>query len=165
MILHMNFLFMTLNMFILPLGGLVTMEEFLNYFVSQEIFVVREISGKLGVMASFFIFYIMQVTFISNCIQMLDLPHFLVKNAKWFIRRLQFKPHADDWYFDLGYYQSYTSTIMMMCLVFSIAMPLMSGFAAVFFFFRYYIEKYNMLFVYWQDFEAQGTLRKSVVKH
>ena len=54
----------------------------------------------------------------------------------------------DDWYFDLGYYMSYTSTISLLCLLFCVAMPIMSFFAAFFFAFRFYIEKYNMLFVY-----------------
>lgn len=36
----------------------------------------------------------------------------------------------------------------LMSLIFSTSMPMCSFFAMVFFFFRYYIEKYNFIFVY-----------------
>lgn len=58
------------------------------------------------------------------------------------------KHFQDDWFFDLGYYTSYTGTLSLMCLLFSVSMPIMSFFAAFFFIGRFYIEKYNMLFVY-----------------
>jgi len=71
----------------------------------------------------------------------------------------------DDFYFQLGYYQSYTSTIMMMCLMFSIIMPVVTVFAVVFFFMRHYIEKYNFLFVYQQEYESFGRTRDYMIRY
>lgn len=43
-----------------------------------------------------------------------------------------------------------------MSLLFSAAMPIVSLFAFCFFGFRFYIEKYNFIYVYQQDFESKG---------
>ena len=58
------------------------------------------------------------------------------------------RPYKDDWFFQLGYYQSFTFTVMTMSLIFSVAMPICTFFAFIFFLMRYQIEKYNFLFVY-----------------
>jgi len=43
---------------------------------------------------------------------------------------------------------------MTMSLIFSVAMPICTFFAFVFFLMRYQIEKYNFLFVYHQEYES-----------
>ena len=96
---------------------------------------------------------------------MLDLPHFIVKHfRKWFIytgrKRKFFK---DTWYFDLGYYQSQSSTIFFLAMIFSVLMPLASFFGFLFFFLKFYVEKYNMIFVYLKEFEARGRLKKYII--
>ena len=139
---------MAINMVFLPLTGLISIEELIHYLASFDINIIDAISKNIGAMAAFFVSYVMQVTFLSNCIQLLDLPHFLVKTFKYYLRSFQMRPFKDDWFFDLGYYTSYTSTLSLLCLLFCVAMPIMSFFAAFFFWFRFYIEKYNMLFVY-----------------
>jgi len=56
-------------------------------------------------------------------------------------------------------------TIMFVCLLFSVIMPITTFFGLFFFVFRYYIEKYNMLFVFVKDFGSHGTLRRKVIWH
>jgi hypothetical protein len=85
------------------------------------------------------------------CIKMFDKCHL----RKW----------RDDWYFDLGYYLSYCMTIMFVCLLFSVIMPISTIFGFSFFLFRYYIEKYNMMFVFVKDFESHGTLRRNIIRY
>jgi len=105
-------------------------------------------------MAAFITTYLVQVIFITNCIQMLDVPHFIVKGFLTFVNWLRHRPYKDDWYFQIGYYQSFTFTIFTMSLIFSVAMPVCTFFAFVFFLMRYQIEKYNFLFVYHQEYES-----------
>jgi hypothetical protein len=110
-------------------------------------------------MASFFVTYLMQATMFSNTIQILDIFHFGYKaffRWIWWMRELPFK---DEWGFQLGYFQSFVYTISFMSLVFSISLPIISIFAVLFFFLRYYIEKYNFLFVYEKEFESKGLLK------
>ena len=53
----------------------------------------------------------------------------------------------------------------MMCLAFSVTMPIVVFFAVIFFFMRYYIEKYNFMFVYQQEYENYGDTREYIVPY
>jgi hypothetical protein len=50
-----------------------------------------------------------------------------------------------------------------MALIFSGTMPLISFFAMLFFSFKYYIDKYNLTFVYNKEFEGGGVIKKQVL--
>ena len=167
-ILWMNLVFMMLNMILLPLTGLVSYEELL-VFIREENFefdaVINAVARNMGNMASFFSVYLMQVTFLSNLIQLYDVPHLMYKSLFRIVSYIQQKHFEDDFFFQLGYYQGYTSTIMMMCLTFSVTMPIVTVFAVVFFFMRYYIEKYNFMFVYQQEYESFGDTRSYLIPY
>lgn len=72
-----------------------------------------------------------------------------------FCKGIEFK---DEYPFDLGYWLSLSSTICLMSLVFSVTMPILTGVGFCFCASRYYIEKYNVLFVYQKDFDSKGTM-------
>ena len=93
---------------------------------------------------------------ISNVIQMLDIPHFLWKTTFSIINWMREVPYEDDWGFLLGYYQALMYTLSFMSLLFSISLPMVSILAFIFFSIRYYIEKYNFLFVYEKEYESKG---------
>ena len=126
---------------------------------------VNIISQNLGTMAAFFATYILQITFLSNCIQLLDIPHLIIRTMKGLCRNLLYENLQDDWFFNLGYYQAYTLTVSFLCLLVIVPMPIVSSFAALFFTFRFYIEKYNILFVYRQGFESHGRLLEVVIPY
>ena len=69
----------------------------------------------------------------------------------------------DDYAFDLGYFQSQTIVIFSLGIIFSAVMPPISFFLMIFFFFRYYIDKYNLIFVYNREFEGKGIIVKKQV--
>ena len=85
-ILQLNLIFMAINMVFLPLTGLVSIEELIKYFASFDFKIIDVISQNIGAMAAFFVSYVMQVTYISNCIQLIDLPHFIVKTSKFYLK-------------------------------------------------------------------------------
>jgi hypothetical protein len=120
----------------------------------------------MGQMAAFFTIYVIQTTFLINMIRILDLGHFFVSfviiRIYKFIKGVEFK---DTFPFDLGYWLAFSSTIGMLSLIFSTAMPLLSLFAMIFFATRYFIEKYNILFVYRQDFDSKGNNLKAIVTY
>lgn len=70
----------------------------------------------------------------------------------------------DDYGFDLGYFQSNAIVIFCMGLIFTCSIPLISFFLSFFFFFRYYIDKYNLIFVYNREFEGGGIIVKKQVQ-
>lgn len=63
-------------------------------------------------------------------------------------KEVEKKPFIDDYAFDLGYYQSQSIVIFCMIMIFSGVNPLITIFGFTFFFFKYYIDKYNLTFVY-----------------
>ena len=101
-ILKMNLVFMFLNMILLPLAGLVTYEQLLG-FARDENFKIQDlidaVSSNVGGMASFFAIYLMQVTFLSNLVQLFDIPHLLYKLLMKTIAYFKEKPYVDDFYF------------------------------------------------------------------
>ncbi len=60
----------------------------------------------MGLMGAFFLKYLLQITLVSNAIQLLDLPHFIVKSLKKCCHKNKSKkePYVDTWFFDLGYH-------------------------------------------------------------
>jgi hypothetical protein len=50
-----------------------------------------------------------------------------------------------------------------MGLIFAGTMPLISVFAMLFFVIKYYIDKYNLTFVYNKEFEGGGVIKKQVL--
>lgn len=163
-ILQLNLIFMTINMIFLPLTGLISSQELVDLWLEEsEVSILKTMSQNIGQMAAFFATYIMQTTFIFNCVQLLDLPHLCIMGIQWASASVKGDLYKDQYPFQLGYYQAFTATVGLMSLIFSTVMPFCSFFAFFFFFFRYYIEKYNFLFVYQSQFESRGNLRKSLL--
>ena len=162
----MNLFFMGLNMIILPLTGLISIQDFIDYGLTNEFRVINELAVRIGQMAAFFTTYMMQVTFLFNCIQVLDLGHLFI-SLIWsrFLKTIQGLEFRDEYPFDLGYWLAFTSTIGLMSLIFSTVMPILTLFSFIFFATRYYIEKYNVIFVYMQDFDSKGTMLQVIVPY
>jgi len=71
----------------------------------------------------------------------------------------------DDWYFDLGYHFAFSITIFTVIYIFSAAVPLIPLFGFLFFAFKYYIDKYNFLFVYNTEADSRGTLGTAIIRY
>lgn len=53
----------------------------------------------MGQMAAFFATYIMQTTFVSNCIQLLDLPHLIISQFSKLVDRFKDREFKDKYAF------------------------------------------------------------------
>lgn len=78
-------------------------------------------------------------------------------------KELEKKSFIDDYAFDLGYHHSYSIVIFTIGLIFCAIVPLISIFALFFFAFKYYVDKYNLTFVYNKEFEGSGVIKKNVL--
>lgn len=100
---------------------------------------------------------------------LLDLPHLIVKSlakCKHNLQqkdRLKPKPFVDKYAFDLGYHSAYTLATMLIMLQFAILVPYVAIFAGVFFSFKYNVDKYNLTFVYNNEFRGRGEIYKLVM--
>jgi hypothetical protein len=70
---------------------------------------------------------------------------------------------VDDFAYDLGYYQSHTIVIFTMGLIFCGTNPFIGIFITLFYAIKYWIEKYNLTFVYNREFEGGGVIKKQVL--
>ena len=83
-------------------------------------------------------------------VTILDIPHFLYMWMKRTCsRRKRFDDEVeDDWYFDLGYNFAFSITIFTVVYIFSASVPLISFFGFLFFALKYFVDKYNFVYVY-----------------
>lgn len=69
----------------------------------------------------------------------------------------------DTYAYDLGFHFSYALTTFAIALMFATLVPYVPIFAMCFFLFKYYVDKYNMSFVYNSEFRGTGAIRKKVI--
>lgn len=107
--------------------------------------------------------------FLSVGFWLLDIPHMVVRaickkchNAKQY-RKENKKPFIDTYAFDLGYHMSYGLTTFAIAMLFSTLVPYVPVFAMLFFLFKYYVDKYNLCFVYNTEFHGGGMIKRRVV--
>ena len=74
------------------------------------------------------------------------------------------EPFRDEFEFELAYNQSYTCVIFLNCLLFSSIVPIIPMFACFYFYVKYLIDKYNLVFVYYKKFDSGGKIRNGVKK-
>ena len=64
------------------------------------------------------------------------------------------KETFDDWFYNLSYKSSVAVSLFAFGLCFCILYPFMLVFLAVFFICQYYVDKYNLMYVYPLEFES-----------
>ena len=113
--------------------------------------------------------YFIQLTFLSVGFWLLDIPHQIAKgiaqithNARQANKEVK-KEFIDTYAFDLGYHMSYGLTTFAIALCFSTLVPYVPLFATLFFMFKYYVDKYNLSFVYNTEFRGFGFIKRRVI--
>ena len=107
--------------------------------------------------------------FLSVGFWLLDIPHTIVRSIKKCFHRAKQarkerpKEFVDTYAFDLGYHMSYGLTTFAIAMVFSTLVPYVPIFAMIFFTFKYYVDKYNLSFVYVAEFQGVGIIKNKVV--
>jgi hypothetical protein len=116
-----------------------------------------------------FLKYTIQAAFFSNGLLLLDVGHQIIV---WFKKRahkssqqyrLKPQPFIDAEPFDLGERQAIALVMFSMGLFFTGTSPLQSMFSCLYFSIKYWIEKYNLAFVYTKQYEGKGIIWKPMV--
>ena len=109
------------------------------------------------------------MTFLSVGFWLLDVPHQIVKCIKKCNHdrknkyRIRKRKYVDDYAYDLGYHMSYGLTTLAIALMFGFLVPLVMVFALFFFCFKYYVDKYNLSFVYSAEFQGRGMFKDKTI--
>jgi hypothetical protein len=110
--------------------------------------------------------YLIQLMFLSVGFWLLDLPHLIVSSIKRCMfnshekemkkadPRYETKEFVDTYAFDLGYHMSYGLVVSAIGILFAIIVPYISMLCIAFFLFKYYVDKYNLSFVYNSEFQG-----------
>ena len=106
--------------------------------------------------------FLLSLTLMSNSITALDVPHWIAKCCNE--RRKQKLPEymklspnelKAGYYFDHGYSLAYVALIWTMAILFSMIAPLIPIIAFFFFLIKYFVDKYNFMYVYPAEFDSQ----------
>ena len=163
-----NVVFMVINCFIIPTFGVLSwskLKECIRYLLVTHW--DMDISEGFIRNSYFFLRYAIQVTFISNGIQLLALPQFFVKKMRVILASSDYEKFYASMikkYFDYGYNYSFSITVFILIICFSTTIPLITPFGALFFYIKYYIDKYNLLFLYPAEFESHGNVTEMIIK-
>lgn len=113
---------------------------------------------------------LINLTFITNGLTLIDAPHRLMK---WFDTKVHnckqrnnlFKePYVDDYDYPLAYQLSYVMVIFVNCLLFSSVVPIIAPIATLFFSIKYRVDKFNLVNTYFHKYESGGRIRESIQK-
>lgn len=66
-----------------------------------------------------------------------------------------------EWFFNIGYSVPYNSAIFSMVLVFSTVVPLVLPLGSIFFYVKYLLDKYNLIYVCPEQFESAGKISRN----
>ena len=169
---HRIYFFMLLNTLLIPVTGSASA---LNLFESVQGESVAKVpsmlSANLMSQQYFYMKFIIQLSFVTNGISMIDGAHRLTAWCKEKLHNRRQRnsasktPFEDDSEYDLAYNQSYCLVIFLNCLLFSTIVPVIPVFASLFFYIKYTVDKNNLVFVYFKKHESGGQLRSSVKKY
>lgn len=108
--------------------------------------------------------------FLSVGFWLLDIPHQIAKSCKKCFHDAKYrnkpnKKFIDTYAYDLGYHMSYGLTTFQIMMVFSVLVPYLPMLGFLFFFAKYYVDKYNLSFVYNTEFRGVGIIKRRVVPY
>ncbi|KAI4835189.1 CSC1-like protein [Plasmodium brasilianum] len=143
-VLQGNFIFLILNTIIIPLLSLSPLSSLIKVMYSDEI---GQWSTRLGAYlfnsSGFFAMrYLLHCCFLTCANQLLQIPQFSIRS----IVKTLTKKETSAWSFDFGYWYGLNTTILALILTFSVAVPFILPLGSLYFFLRYYIDKYNLVY-------------------
>lgn len=68
--------------------------------------------------------------------------------------RQKLSTHKDKWYFDIGFNIAFTQIIFCIVLIFAQVSPLITIFGSIYFAIKYFIDKYNLLYVFPNEYDG-----------
>ncbi|ANQ11036.1 Uncharacterized protein PCOAH_00051620 [Plasmodium coatneyi] len=162
-VLQGNFIFLILNTIIIPLLSLSPLSSLIKVMYSDEI---GQWSTRLGAYlfnsSGFFAMrYLLHCCFLTCANQLLQIPQFSIRS----IVKTVTKKETGAWSFDFGYWYGFNTTILALILTFSVAVPFILPLGSLYFFLRYYIDKYNLIYeVCRTNLDSHGAIIRTAIK-
>lgn len=157
-----NFMFLILNTIIIPLLSVSPLNAFLKLVYEKE---MEKLSEQLGAIlfnsSGFFAMrYILHCYFLTCANQLLQIPQFSMRSIYEKIT----KKETETWTFDFGYWYAFNTSMLALILTFSVTVPLILPLGSLYFFLRYYIDKYNLIYeICRTNLDSQGAVVKTAI--
>lgn len=146
------------NALLIPLFGLTSLETLYGMLASTT---TSAILMKALQTTNFFTRFLIGLSLFSNTINALDGPHYITRKFKQFIFNLQptymkLSPEQfkDTWFFDQGYQLAFVTVIWTIGIFFSAIAPLIPMIVFIYFMIKYWIDKYNLMYVYPREYDT-----------
>ncbi|KYN98283.1 putative membrane protein [Plasmodium gaboni] len=162
-VLQGNFIFLILNTIIIPLLSLSPLSSIIKVMYSDEI---GQWSTRLGEYlfnsSGFFAMrYLLHCCFLTCANQLLQIPQFSIRS----IFKILTKKEISAWTFDFGYWYGFNTSILALILTFSVAVPFILPLGSLYFFLRYYIDKYNLIYeICRTNLDSHGAVVRTAIK-
>jgi hypothetical protein len=151
--LSLNAFFLMLNTFLVPLMSLQSIPRFLEHFLNLP---VGSWAPSLGTMflsssGEFGLQYLASAVFLSNAAQLVQLPRTLGAKGK-------------ETPFDFGFWYASALSVLTLGLGFSVVVPLILPFTALYFTIKLYVDKYNFVYsVVPPGLDSSGRLAHAII--
>jgi len=122
----------------------------------------RYLCDTLAYTEEYFLRYILQCFVVIVWIQFSVKPETILK-AFMSMLKVNGKNKFKHFLFEINLKNALAISVYSLCLTFSVAVPIITPFAALLFWLAYAFDKYNLLHVYPLDFESNVTTRKTTV--
>lgn len=160
-VLHGNINFMVLNSLVFPVIGTTSIQgAILFLFHNSDVANLFTILGQMvaGASGSFMTRYVLNAVFINSAMQLLQIPMFSQQRV---MLKLGKKPRK--WAFDFGYWYAFHLSVLALCLIFSVDLPMIPPLGCLFFTAKYMVDKYNFAFAVWKvTAESAGAVASTV---
>eukprot|EP01053_Blabericola_migrator_P008582 Blabericola_migrator_1__8581@NODE_448_length_8373_cov_125_949193_g350_i0_p3_GENE_NODE_448_length_8373_cov_125_949193_g350_i0NODE_448_length_8373_cov_125_949193_g350_i0_p3_ORF_typecomplete_len685_score60_35RSN1_7TM/PF02714_15/2_7e35RSN1_7TM/PF02714_15/5_5e03PHM7_cyt/PF14703_6/3_8e08PHM7_cyt/PF14703_6/9_2e03Alpha_GJ/PF03229_13/0_1LapA_dom/PF06305_11/4_9LapA_dom/PF06305_11/7_9e02_NODE_448_length_8373_cov_125_949193_g350_i063178230 len=160
-VLHGNINFMVLNSLVFPVIGTTSIQgAFLFIYHNSDVTNLFTLLGELvaGASGSFMTRYVLNAVFINSAMQLLQIPMFSQQRV---MMKLGKKPKK--WAFDFGYWYAFHLSVLAVCLIFAMDLPLIPPLGCIFFTAKYMVDKYNFSFAVWKvTAESAGAVASTV---
>lgn len=159
-------LYSIVNIIIFPLIGSYTLTVLVKQMLNSEILEWNAyLSRNIEKVGDFFVNFILSMAFSSNLLDLLSLSSYIFgKVNKWqaaTYNEEQKAMMAPE--FDFPHEYSKILTVFAVTLVFSISTPIILPFGVLYMLLKYYVDKYNLLFVYQVNQVEVPTTQRTVV--
>jgi hypothetical protein len=180
------YFYLMMNTVFLPITRLEDISSFLK-LVSEEGFreMQKRINDNLIQQSQFFLNYLLTTTFLSQCIVLLDLPHWystwsakrvsnnnkqnfenlkkkLLKNGEIDEDQIRNDTFRDIYSFDIGFNIAINQIVYTVTFIYAIVSPTIALLGAMYFGIKYVIDKYNLTVLYPKDYESNGEISSNI---
>lgn len=177
--------FIFINVIILPIAQFSQLIDVVNMIYRNNFDDIKETFGLNMIDKSqLFVKYIMTCSLMSQAVALFDLNHAFyswlykcirtedkdIEKLKEEIKRARKAKHSafdtiekDEYHWEISFHIAFVQVVYTMTLLYSLISPIIIFFGALFFTIKYFVDKYNLVFVYPKLYDSKASLAPHII--